>query len=247
MSAGGHCCCWCCRCLQARSLGQDEELLVEPEDLSPEDLVAFERALAAGQLGHLVEVWQPWWLSSEARELSLNSQGQRMVEVQEQGGPGPREDTAPPQQLPAANAEPLVPVASLTKSAPSPLLRWQLLQLLYGYCWVMRRYNGEPGLPDVVTEAAHLLLAVCPPLAVAGPQRPAGGQPRPQEEPGSQQQGQGPVVPQSPGQALLECISAACVPPAGDATSRYVKVFASVGLHGLYRCSVHQKTWFAFF
>jgi hypothetical protein len=217
--------------------------VIDHEDLAPEDLKRFERALAAGQLNHLVDVVQPWWLSGEAHELNLTSQGQRRVvvqeaSVQEPAGPVARADDAQPpaqqqQQLPAASADPLVPVSSLTKATPSPLLRWQLLQVLYGYCWVMRRYNGEPGLPEVATEAVHLLLAVCPLLAMGvtaaqRPVQPAGGQPQPPQ----QQQPQGPVMPQSPGVALLECITRACVPPAGDATSRWVGMcHASAATH----------------
>lgn len=44
---------------------------------------------------------------------------------------------------PAALGE-LPKLASLTKAAPSPLLRWQLLDVLYAYCLIMRLYNGDP-------------------------------------------------------------------------------------------------------
>ena len=45
--------------------------------------------------------------------------------------------------LPAAPSHPLPLLASLTKFAPSPLLQWQLLDILYTYCFVMRLYNGD--------------------------------------------------------------------------------------------------------
>ena len=46
--------------------------------------------------------------------------------------------------LPAAPKTPLPLLASLTKAVPSPLLQWQLLDILYTYCFIMRFYNGEP-------------------------------------------------------------------------------------------------------
>lgn len=49
---------------------------------------------------------------------------------------GSLEQPATPGELPK--------LASLTKAAPSPLLRWQLLDVLYAYCLIMRLYNGEP-------------------------------------------------------------------------------------------------------
>lgn len=46
--------------------------------------------------------------------------------------------------LPAAPQTPLPLLACLTKAVPSPLLQWQLLDILYTYCFMMRLYNGEP-------------------------------------------------------------------------------------------------------
>lgn len=45
--------------------------------------------------------------------------------------------------LPAAPEHALPPLASLTKSTPSPLLQWQLLDIMYSYALVMRLYNGD--------------------------------------------------------------------------------------------------------
>ena len=47
------------------------------------------------------------------------------------------------QRLPPAPEEALPVLTSLTKAAPSPLLQWQLLDILYSYAFVMRVYNGE--------------------------------------------------------------------------------------------------------
>lgn len=45
--------------------------------------------------------------------------------------------------LPAAPEHALPKVISLTKATPSPLLQWQLLDVLYSYAFVMRLYNGD--------------------------------------------------------------------------------------------------------
>lgn len=49
---------------------------------------------------------------------------------------------------------------------PSPLMPWQLLQLLVAYCAVMRQFNGEPDA-EGGWEAAHQLLQLAPPLIQA--------------------------------------------------------------------------------
>lgn len=46
-------------------------------------------------------------------------------------------------QLPEVPCTPLPPLATLTKAQPSPLLRWQLLDVLFTYCLVARLFNGE--------------------------------------------------------------------------------------------------------
>ncbi len=63
--------------------------------------------------------------------------------------------------LPAAPSQPLPLLASLTKVPPSPLLQWQLLDILYTYCFVMRLYNGDYSSdPQVWCLAIKVLLAI---------------------------------------------------------------------------------------
>ena len=45
--------------------------------------------------------------------------------------------------LPAPLAQPLPQLSALVRGTPSPLLRWQVLDLLYSYCLAMRLYNGD--------------------------------------------------------------------------------------------------------
>lgn len=45
--------------------------------------------------------------------------------------------------IPAPPSAPLPPLAALSKAQPSPLLRWQLVDILFSYCLTLRLYNGE--------------------------------------------------------------------------------------------------------
>ncbi len=60
---------------------------IEESDLSPEDMAAFERAVASGSLAHLVTPWQPWWRTQEAAEISLSTAGTRIIYAQSTQGP----------------------------------------------------------------------------------------------------------------------------------------------------------------
>ncbi len=45
--------------------------------------------------------------------------------------------------MPEPPGEPLPRLAALSRAPPSPLLRWQALQLLYAYCLALRTYHGD--------------------------------------------------------------------------------------------------------
>jgi hypothetical protein len=49
-------------------------------DLSAEEKKHFQRAVASGELSKLVEPWDPWWLKSSARTVSLSKEGTRLVQ-----------------------------------------------------------------------------------------------------------------------------------------------------------------------
>ena len=158
-------------CLQAAATGGDFD--VTDEDLSPEDLEAFHRELAAGKLSRAIERWEPWWLSQEAAELELGPSGTRLVAaVEPEGQAGvPTRATARLRTvwrlrpspcaearrttlaggagvrsmggLPAPPTTPLLPLSALIKGEPSPHLLATLLDLLYAYCLVLRLFNGD--------------------------------------------------------------------------------------------------------
>jgi hypothetical protein len=174
---------------------------VDEEELTPELQSRLERLALSGALSYLVAPWQPWWTQPEAAEVQLGVAGQPVVELlgsttttsssSSINGSGSR-------ALPAPPAPPLPRLAELAgpRHAPSPLLCWQLLQLLISYCCFMRRCNGQPyegigptgcnnssGTPP--WEAAAELFALSPPLLQAAAAASAARKPqqRPSQPP----------------------------------------------------------------
>lgn len=45
--------------------------------------------------------------------------------------------------IPPPPSTPLPLMATLSKAQPSPLLRWQLVEILYSYCLTMHMFNGD--------------------------------------------------------------------------------------------------------
>jgi hypothetical protein len=67
--------------------------------------------------------------------------------------------------LPPFPSSAIPALSALTKVTPSPLVRWTLVQLLFGYSVIMRHFSGE--LHGSAVEAACKLLAVTPAVTPA--------------------------------------------------------------------------------
>ena len=204
------------------------------EDLSPAELAAFHRALAAGELSGAVQPWDPWWLSEDAACLELSAAGTSLVAAavdadhhhhhqQQQpstagSGSGsaamPQAAAAPASSsaLPPPPSRPLPPLAALTRAAPSPLLRHQLLELVYAYCHTLRLFNGD--YTWEAADAADALFALSPVLAAAAAAAttPAPGGHAASSSGGSEAAAVAPT--------LLACVQRACQPPVGSRDSR---------------------------
>lgn len=63
-------------------------LQVVQEDLTPAERVAFEVALASGELARLLLPWEPWWRSAKACNLSLSTAGTRLIQEHAQSSLG---------------------------------------------------------------------------------------------------------------------------------------------------------------
>ncbi|RZC62855.1 hypothetical protein C5167_024607 [Papaver somniferum] len=166
---------------------------VSLDDLSPEEVQQFQRAVASGELSKLIKPWGPWWFNLSAKTISFSREGAQLVK------PLPQQDTALPLQdtleggqfseVPPGPENPLPPINKLSSTNPSPLLSVHLIDIIYSYCFTLRLYNGdwesdaldsamvvlsllgEGALPESVAEAlAHSLKQTCSPSY-----RPAGG------------------------------------------------------------------------
>ncbi|XP_051001901.1 zinc finger HIT domain-containing protein 2 [Acomys russatus] len=118
------------------------------ERLAPPEKAAFERLLSRGEAGRLLPPWRPWWWG--------RGTGPRYLEELD-GAPGG--DLLAPESAPVrttveplaendgAAAPPSVPVripalASLSRSPASPLVRFQLPNVLFAYAHTLALYHG---------------------------------------------------------------------------------------------------------
>lgn len=116
-------------------------------DLSPEEMKKFRRAVANGELSKLIEPWDPWWKKPSASSISLGPGGNHLVRLlQEEEAVECSITTAVDSSvndIPAGPESPLPPVHQLSRSDPSPLLPVHLIDIIYGYCFTLRLYNGD--------------------------------------------------------------------------------------------------------
>ncbi|KAM0935119.1 putative Shq1 protein [Dioscorea sansibarensis] len=168
---------------------------VRLEDLSPEEIKQFRRAVASGELSKLIQPWTPWWTTPSARTISLSKEGtQPVMPLQEPeetilcSSSSSGNDFS---QIPAGPENPLPPLCQLSCVEPSPLLSVHLVDVLFSYCFTLRLYNGDwhsdalgaatvvlsvskvlhdEGRPETVAEAlgACLEQACCPAYRQSG-------------------------------------------------------------------------------
>ncbi|XP_006901513.1 PREDICTED: zinc finger HIT domain-containing protein 2 [Elephantulus edwardii] len=159
-----------------RRLRQQRETEDEPEDaglspgpapgglaglwerLTPAEKAAFERLLSRGEAGRLLPPWQPWWWARRSEP--------RLLEELEApvGGDAAEPEGAepPPGDAPTARA-PAVPtriptLASLGRGPASPLVRFQLPNVLFAYAHTLALYHG--GDPALLLDFCDTLLGV---------------------------------------------------------------------------------------
>lgn len=117
------------------------------DDLSAEEKKRFQRAVASGELSKLIEAWDPWWLKSSARTISLSKEGTRLIHplAKEEALSSLQDDGAgdQPSEIPPGPDAPLPPVRKLISREPSPFLAVHLVDIIYSYCFTLRLYNGD--------------------------------------------------------------------------------------------------------
>ncbi|XP_051687384.1 zinc finger HIT domain-containing protein 2 [Oryctolagus cuniculus] len=112
------------------------------ERLAPAEKAAFERLLSRGEAGRLLPPWRPWWWG--------RGDGPRLVEaVGDAAEPEP--DLEPEPARPPAVPARIPALASLSRSPASPLVRFQLPNVLFAYAHALALYHGggdDALLPD---------------------------------------------------------------------------------------------------
>uniref|UniRef100_A0A674I6K8 Zinc finger HIT-type containing 2 n=1 Tax=Terrapene triunguis TaxID=2587831 RepID=A0A674I6K8_9SAUR len=123
------------------------------ERLSPAEKAAFQRLLSSGEIGTFLPPWRPWW------------RGWGRGLVQELGG---TEGAYPPTGIrqPEESSVPAVPasippLSSLTCSPASPLVCFQLPNVLYAYVFALTLYNGDLSEDELLPEFSDVVLDVC--------------------------------------------------------------------------------------
>ncbi|XP_051821904.1 zinc finger HIT domain-containing protein 2 [Antechinus flavipes] len=146
--------------------GQDQGLGGLWERLQPAEKAAFERLLSRGEAGRLLPPWRPWWWRAGARVSLLE---ELHVHEEDAERPAPQPTPTPQGEVEPVAAPPPLPdvIPALARlcggRAPSPLLRFQLPNVLFAYAHSQCLYHG--GLED----DPELLLDVCSTvLGVAG-------------------------------------------------------------------------------
>ncbi|XP_066466467.1 zinc finger HIT domain-containing protein 2 [Tiliqua scincoides] len=114
--------------------------------LSPEQRAAFRSLLRSGRAAALLPPWRPWWAGGGEAPLVQEAEGP----PSQQGPPG----RAP--RLPGA----LPPLAALRRAPASPLVRFQLPNVLCAYAYASALYLGRGGCAELLPEFCGTLLDV---------------------------------------------------------------------------------------
>ncbi|XP_072166120.1 zinc finger HIT domain-containing protein 2-like [Diadema setosum] len=120
--------------LERRLAGLD--LDKEPEKvwdkLTPEERREFDEVLQGGGIGAMLEEWDPWWTNHD-REL-----------ISELGNAsGPEKRPKVPVSQPPKTLDSVPSLSELIKTRPSPLVAFNLVNILYCYAFVAVLYNGS--------------------------------------------------------------------------------------------------------
>ncbi|XP_054846915.1 zinc finger HIT domain-containing protein 2-like [Eublepharis macularius] len=153
------------------------------EQLSPEQRKCFQRLLNSGEISALLPPWKPWWTGGSRGAVLVQELGepsetlhtplqqpapsQCTGALQRPHTPVPLQETfqSPPQPADASNPVPAVPgviapLLSLTRSPVSPLVCFQLPNVLYAYAYSLALYNGDVEEDQLLPEFCETVLDV---------------------------------------------------------------------------------------
>uniref|UniRef100_A0A8C5U5V4 Zinc finger HIT-type containing 2 n=1 Tax=Malurus cyaneus samueli TaxID=2593467 RepID=A0A8C5U5V4_9PASS len=123
------------------------------EQLSEAERDGFRRLVSSGEVAALLPRWRPWWWRGRRRVEELGDGSEADEEDEE--GPEGRPGLAPP--VPSS----VPPLSAFRASPPSPLVRFQLPNALFGYVFALSLHGGDetllPELPDAAVAASAAL------------------------------------------------------------------------------------------
>ncbi|XP_056371154.1 zinc finger HIT domain-containing protein 2 [Oenanthe melanoleuca] len=117
------------------------------EQLSEAERDGFRRLLSSGEAAALLPRWRPWWWRGRGRVEELGDGSGAEGDEDEEAGearPGP----APP--VPTS----VCPLSALRAAPPSPLVRFQLPNALFGYAFALSLHGGDETLLPELLDAA---------------------------------------------------------------------------------------------
>ncbi|XP_073460964.1 zinc finger HIT domain-containing protein 2 [Aquarana catesbeiana] len=154
--------------------------------LSAQEKAQFTRLVESGDIGALVPQWKPWWDPEGIRHekiLELPEEDKSRREVSDKAP-----DTNSPEDSPKARPIPantkeaaglstneqtstvppilssIPPLCSLSRN-PSPLVKYSVVSVIYGYAFSLLRHNGDVSDPDILLHFTETLFSVSPALS----------------------------------------------------------------------------------
>lgn len=142
-----------------RRIDETGELQVTAEDLTPEELEAFEAALARGEVDAAESEVPPWWEGPRVELPRLGSDGTPpIVDLGEAEGPEPAPTLG--SEVPPPPLRPLPPIGAMTGGrGPSPLVAHGVAGALAAWAYACRQLGPE-GLEEDAVSPAETMAAL---------------------------------------------------------------------------------------
>ncbi|XP_078683980.1 zinc finger HIT domain-containing protein 2-like isoform X2 [Branchiostoma floridae x Branchiostoma belcheri] len=138
--------------LQGLDLDRDTEAIWD--QLTDQERAEFQSVVERGMLGEMLEMWTPWWSLSHEQASLIEEVGTQQDSVTEETEI--RTNTNSPPALMAK----IPKLSSLLKGQPSESIKYNIVNILYCYAYVVRLHNGDHF--NIPRQAAQELLQLCP-------------------------------------------------------------------------------------
>lgn len=172
-----------------KSLLSNAEKIKDISDLSEKQLIDFKRAISDGRLSQFIQPWKAWWEKDffvQQTQIKFKSNGTankngnengigRKTLIQELTNDGDDDennengvDVVEEREKQKRLWKIEVPKLSslLPSNKPSEMMKFHVLELIYGYSYLMRLFNGDP--QSDIFDFSNLLIHLVPTLSSGG-------------------------------------------------------------------------------